>query len=93
MVVGEEHGLPEASARRLVRIDIQAVTLGRGSETSLGMMLCGGLRPFEGAPQKTLIEPGKRVRNVDYTIRRDGHWRRLCWECAHGTPVGGPAPI
>ena len=65
MVVGEEHGLPEASARRLVRIDIQAVTLGRGSETSLGMMLCGGLRPFEGAPQKTLIEPGKRVRNVE----------------------------
>jgi hypothetical protein len=43
MVVGEERGLPEASARRLVRIDIQAVTLGRGSETSLGMMLCGGL--------------------------------------------------
>ena len=70
MVVGEEHGLPEASARRLVRIDIQAVTLGRGSETSLGMMLCGGLRPFEGAPQKTLIEPGKRVRNVD--VRRHG---------------------
>ena len=67
MVVGEEHGLPEASARRLVRIDIQAVTLGRGSETSLGMMLCGGLRPFEGAPQKTLIEPGKRVRNVEHT--------------------------
>jgi hypothetical protein len=70
MVVGEEHGLPEASARRLVRIDIQAVTLGRGSETSLGMMLCGGLRPFEGAPQKTLIEPGKRVRNVDHRNRR-----------------------
>ena len=34
MVVGEEHGLPEAAARRLVRIDIQGVTLGRGSETS-----------------------------------------------------------
>jgi hypothetical protein len=43
MVVGEERGLPEASARRLVRIDIQAVTLGRGSETSWGMMLYSGL--------------------------------------------------
>jgi len=32
-----------AAFRRLVRIDIQTVTLGRGSETSLGMMLYGGL--------------------------------------------------
>ena len=43
MGVGEERGLPETSARRLIRIDIQAVTLGRDSETSVGMMLCGGL--------------------------------------------------
>jgi hypothetical protein len=33
-VVGEERGLPEASARRLSRSDIPAVTLGRGRETS-----------------------------------------------------------
>jgi hypothetical protein len=54
MGVGEERGLPEAAARRLVRIDIQAGTLGRGSETSLGMMLYGGLSIVEGAPQKPL---------------------------------------
>src|SRR5215510_9576030 len=26
-------------------------------------------------------------------IRHDGYWRRVCWECARSSSVGGPAPI